>query len=45
MTTFTNNWQRPVTPSIGERFSDAIKPKGALKPRMETAIKRLHSWL
>ncbi|HEV2192776.1 MAG TPA: Snf7 family protein [Nitrosopumilaceae archaeon] len=43
MTTFTNNWQRPVTPSIGERFSDAIKPKGALKPRMETAIKRLQT--
>lgn len=43
MTTFTNNWQRPQTPSIGERFSDAIKPKGALKPRMETAIKRLQT--
>ena len=43
MTTFTNNWQRPNTPSIGERFNDAIKPKGALKPRMETAIKRLQT--
>ncbi|MBI1828352.1 MAG: Snf7 family protein [Thaumarchaeota archaeon] len=43
MTTFTNNWQRPQTPSIGERFNDAIKPKGALKPRMETAIKRLQT--
>jgi division protein CdvB (Snf7/Vps24/ESCRT-III family) len=43
MTSFTNNWQRPTTPSIGERFNDAIKPKGALKPRMETAIKRLQT--
>ena len=43
MTTFANNWQRPQTPSIGERFNDAIKPKGALKPRMETAIKRLRT--
>jgi division protein CdvB (Snf7/Vps24/ESCRT-III family) len=41
MTTFTKNWQRPQTPSIGERFNDAVKPKGALKPRMETAIKGL----
>jgi len=43
MTTFTKNWQRPQTPSIGERLNDAIKPKGALKPRMETAIKRLQT--
>src|SRR5947209_9912226 len=43
MTTFTKNWQRPQTPSIGERFNDAIKPKGALKPRIETAIKRLQN--
>ena len=43
MTTFANNWQRPQTPSIGERFNDAIRPKGALKPRMETAIKRLQT--
>src|SRR2546427_5155194 len=43
MTTFSKNWQRHQTPSIGERFNDAIKPKGALKPRMETAIKRLRT--
>ncbi len=43
MTTFSKNWQRPQTSSIGERFNDAIKPKGALKPRMETAIKRLQT--
>ena len=43
MTTFSKNWQRHQTPTIGERFNDAIKPKGALKPRMETAIKRLQT--
>ncbi len=43
MTTFANNWQRPQTPSIGERFNDAIRPKGPLKPRMESAIKRLQT--
>ena len=43
MTTFTNNWQRPQTPSLGEKFNDVIKPKGALKPRLETGIKRLQT--
>ncbi|OLD31759.1 MAG: hypothetical protein AUI61_04235, partial [Thaumarchaeota archaeon 13_1_40CM_2_39_13_2] len=43
MTTFAKNWQRPQTPGIGERINDALKPKGALKPRMESAIKRLQT--
>ena len=43
MTTFSNNWQRQHTPSIGEKFNDVIKPKGALKPRLETGIKRLQT--
>ena len=43
MTTFTNNWQRQSTPSLSEKFNDAIKPKGALKPRLETGIKRLQT--
>jgi division protein CdvB (Snf7/Vps24/ESCRT-III family) len=43
MTTFAKNWQRPQTPSLGEKINDAIKPKGALKPRMEGAIKRLQT--
>jgi len=43
MTTFAKNWQRPQTPSLGEKINDAIKPKGALKPRMENAIKRLQT--
>ncbi|MGI0069728.1 MAG: Snf7 family protein [Nitrosotalea sp.] len=43
MTNFANNWQRPQTPSLGEKISDTLKPKGALKPRMEQAIKRLQT--
>ena len=43
MTSFSNNWQKPTTPTIGEKFNDAVKPKGALKPRLETGIKRLQT--
>lgn len=41
MTSFQNKWSKPQTPGFGERINDAIKPKGALKPRVEMAIKRL----
>ncbi|MFZ0184332.1 MAG: Snf7 family protein [Nitrosotalea sp.] len=43
MTSFGNNWQKPQTPSIGEKFHDAIKPQGALKPRLENGVKRLQT--
>ncbi len=43
MTTFAKNWQKPQTPSVGERINDAIRPKGPLKPRMEQAIKKLQN--
>jgi division protein CdvB (Snf7/Vps24/ESCRT-III family) len=43
MTTFANNWQKPQTPSFSEKFNDVIKPKGALKPRLENGIKRLQT--
>ena len=43
MTSFSNNWQKPTTPTLGEKFNDAIKPKGAIKPRLETGIKRLQT--
>lgn len=43
MTSFAKNWQRPQTPSIGERINDTLRPKGPLKPRMEQAVKRLQS--
>jgi division protein CdvB (Snf7/Vps24/ESCRT-III family) len=41
VTNFQNKWSKPQTPGLGERINDALKPKGALKPRVETAIKRL----
>lgn len=41
MTRFQNKWSKPPTPGLTERINDALKPKGALKPRVEMAIKRL----
>ncbi len=41
MTGFQNKWSKPPTPGLTERINDALKPKGALKPRVEMAIKRL----
>jgi len=38
---FQNKWTKPVTPGLTERINEAIKPKGALKPRVEMAVKRL----
>ena len=41
MSNFQNKWSKPVSPGITERINEAVKPKGALKPRVETAVKRL----
>lgn len=41
MTNFNKSWSRPPTPSISEKVNDVIKPKGALKPRIEMAVKNL----
>ncbi len=41
MTNFTNKWSKPQSPGLTERINDAIKPKGALKPRVEMAVKKL----
>ncbi len=41
MPNFQNKWTKPVTPGLTERINEAIKPKGALKPRVEMAVKRL----
>ncbi len=34
-----NKWLRPQTPTVGEKLSDTFRPKGALKPRIQTAVK------
>lgn len=41
MTNLSNKWTRPPTTSIGEKIGDAVKPKGALKPRVQEGVKRL----
>ena len=41
MPNFQNKWSKPPTPGIGERINGVLKPKGALKPRVEMAVKRL----
>lgn len=41
MTSFQNKWSKPQTQGLGERINDALKPKSALKSRVEIAIKRL----
>lgn len=43
MTGFVKSWTKPQTSSIGERFNDALHPKGPLKPRLETAVKKLQT--
>ena len=43
MPNFQKKWSKPPTPGLAERINDAIKPKGALKPRVERAVKRLQA--
>ena len=43
MPSFQNKWSKPPSPGFGQRINDAIKPKGALKPRVEMAVKRLQA--
>ena len=37
-----DKWSKQPQPSITEKINDTIKPKGALKPRVQHAIKKLH---
>ena len=41
MPNFQNKWSNPPTPGLTDRINGVIKPKGALKPRVEMAVKRL----
>lgn len=42
MPNLQNNWSKqPPQPSIAEKINDTIKPKGALKPRVQDGIKKL----
>ncbi len=41
MPNLKNNWTKQTQPSITEKINDTIKPKGALKPRVQDGIKKL----
>ncbi len=41
MTNLQDKWIKQPQPGITEIINDAIKPKGPLKPRVQTAIKKL----
>lgn len=43
MPNFQNKWTPQHSPGIGDRINDAIKPKGPLKPKVQTGIKRLQT--
>ena len=43
MTGFAKSWTKPQTPSLGERINDAVHPQGPLKPRLETAVRKLQT--
>ncbi len=36
-----SQWSKMPSPSVSDKIADVIKPKGALKPRVQNAIQRL----
>jgi len=43
MASLSSRWSKPQKTGISERLNSVIKPNGALKPRIETAIKKLQT--
>ena len=43
MGSLSSRWSKPQKTGISERLNNVLKPKGALKPRVETAIKKLQT--
>jgi len=41
MTGFEKNWARQDTASFTDKIKDSVKPQGALKPRIQTAVNKL----
>lgn len=41
MTGFEKNWAHQETSGITDRIKDSVKPQGALKPRIQTAVNKL----
>ena len=42
MTSFQKSWAQKEVKSMTERIRDTVKPQGALKPRIQTAVNKLH---
>ena len=42
MANFKDKWSTPAKQSLMQKIGDTVKPKGALKPRVETATNRVH---
>ncbi len=43
MANFKDKWSTPTKQNLVQKIGDTVKPKGALKPRVETATKRVHT--
>ena len=43
MANFRDKWSTPAKQSLMQRIGDSVKPRGALKPRVETATNRVHT--
>ena len=43
MGSLSSRWSKPQKPGISERLNSVLKPKSALKPQVETAIKKLQT--
>jgi len=41
MPSFDKNWARQETQSVTGKLRDAVKPQGALKPRIQNAVNKL----
>lgn len=41
MTSFEKNWARQDTTSVADKIKESVKPQGALKPRIQTAVNKL----
>ncbi len=41
MTGFDKTWTRPESVGLTEKLRDTVKPQGALKPRIESAVNKL----
>lgn len=41
MTSFDKTWARQETQSVSSKLREAVKPQGALKPRIQTAVNKL----